>query len=177
MHFSHSFLRLELVLGRLQVFQLRHYGVCGVGCFSAGEYFAHLSGVELQHAVLGEAKAFVHLSVVSDVRAGAAEDALRVRPVHYGIKRDVVVVVALLIVRHGSQRGRILDHQRVAWKLLILTSAMAELTNNSSSSGRCNYLVVTVGVMVGLLVREVGLLMRGAVATTGGEACGRLARW
>ena len=47
LHFGHGFLHLEFVLGRLEILQLAHDGRRRVSRFPAGQYFAHLSRVDL----------------------------------------------------------------------------------------------------------------------------------
>ena len=117
LHFGHGFLHLEFVLGRLEILQLAHDGRRRVSRLPAGQYFAHLSRVELKHRVLTEGEAFVDLAIC-DLGRGAAVDALDdlvVGAVHRRIERGVA-----LVVRHRAQRGCILHHQCVteaAWLL------------------------------------------------------------
>lgn len=107
LHLGHGLFHLELVLGSLEVPQLAQDGARRVGCLPAGEDFAHLSRVKLQHRVLVECKAFVDLAV-GDVGAGAAEDALGlgvVGAMHSGVERSVA-----LVVRHRAEGRGILHH-------------------------------------------------------------------
>ena len=101
---------------------------------------------------MGEAEALVHLGIVGDVRVCSTEDTLVIWAMD---GRDERNVVALLVVGHGSQRGRILDHQCVAVEL-VLTDAIRVLP-----CGRDD-LVVTAEV-----VRVLPLVVRRAVAATG----------
>ena len=95
------------MLGSLEVPQLAHDGSRRVRRLPAGENFAHLSRVKLQHRVLAECKAFVDLAV-GDVGDGAAEDALGlgvVGPMHSRVERSVA-----LVVRHRAEGRGILHH-------------------------------------------------------------------
>ena len=63
LHFRHCFLHLQLVLRSLQVLQLGHDCVCGIGRLPSCKNFAHIFGIKRKHAILREGITLIHLAV------------------------------------------------------------------------------------------------------------------